>query len=124
MLCIPRIISGFRFADQRYSITALRSPQSRRLNYFSDLAVFQAASEIRLYGLVGYFVKQIKKLHESYLREDLAFHRRKYMVGFSLVDLFSEVSFYALYLWVIAQMNQPPLWMLKPNMRSFKNLSS
>lgn len=100
---IPRIIFGFRFAGQRYSITDWRSPQSRRLNYLSDLAVFHAASEVRLYGLAGYFIKQIKKLYENFLQENSIFNRRKYAAGFGLVDLFSDVSYYGLYLWVIVQ---------------------
>lgn len=97
---IPLLIFDSFFAKKVYFVTDSRTPQSRLVNYLSyQMFSERSATELRIFGLHGYFYKLYKKLTEGFFRENTGLQKEQ-GIKRTLLGMFSEISYYAAYLYV------------------------
>lgn len=92
--CIPQAISTYWFEKQTWADMLFRSPESRRLAWFSSLTLDERYSkEIRLFGFGDFLVTQYKNLAKSF-HEAFSAERWKKSCGFvslALISVFGNI---------------------------------
>lgn len=104
--CIPHAISTYWFEKQTWTDLLFRSPESRRLAWFSSLTLDERyCKEIRLFGFGNFLVAQYKHLaetfHDTFNRE-----RWKKSYGFVALSLLSVLGNIAIFIFAIVHAKQ------------------
>lgn len=89
--CIPHAISTYWFEKQTWTDMLFRSPESRRLAWFSSLTLDERYSkEIRLFGFGDFLVTQYKNLAKSF-HDAFSSERWKKSCGFVSLSMISVI---------------------------------
>jgi len=79
-LALPAFILQARYGQMGWFIAANRTPEKRRMDYYSGLLTSDAAAkEIRLFRLGDYFISQWKDLFRRFYQQDRRFHARSHL---------------------------------------------
>lgn len=99
--CIPYAISVYWFEKQTWTDMLFRSPESRRLAWFSSLTLDERYSkEIRLFGFGDFLVTQYKNLAKSF-HETFSAERWKKSCGFVFLSLISVLGNIVIFIFAI-----------------------
>lgn len=104
--CIPHAISTYWFEKQTWTDMLFRSPESRRLAWFSSLTLDERYSkEIRLFGFGDFLVTQYKNLAKSF-HEAFSSERWRKSCGFVSLSLISVLGNVFIFIFAIMHAKQ------------------
>ncbi len=106
LACVPHAISTYWFEKQTWTDALFRSPEARRLAWFSSLTLDERFSkEIRLFGFGNFLVDQYKELACSF-HAAFSLERWKKSWGFVGLSLLSVIANILIFIFVIMQAKQ------------------
>lgn len=104
--CIPHAVSTYWFEKQNWTDMLFRSPESRRLAWFSSLTLDERYSkEIRLFGFGDFLVSQYKKLARSF-HGNFSNERYKKSCKFGVLSLISVFGNIIIFIFAIMYAKQ------------------
>lgn len=107
--CIPHAVSTYWFEKQTWTDMLFRSPESRRLAWFSSLTLDERYSkEIRLFGFGDFLVTQYKNLARSF-HQAFSGERWKKSFGFISLSLISVLGNIVIFTFAIMHAKQGDL---------------
>ncbi len=100
---VPAFLGESHFAFLSYAKNFRQTPRKRELDYLRQVGGSkEAAKELKLFGLSGFFTGRFTKISNDILDENLALSRRR-LVGVSLLSMLSTGGYYGSYAWVVYQ---------------------
>ncbi|HZR64380.1 MAG TPA: ABC transporter ATP-binding protein [Terriglobales bacterium] len=98
---LPAFIGETHFAFLGYAKNFRQTPIKRQLDYLRQAgATKEAAKELKLFNLSGFFTNRFAKLSEVIYEQDVALARTRLSIG-SLLSLISTGGYYGAYAFVI-----------------------
>ena len=98
---LPAFLGETHFAFLGYAKNFRQTPIKRQLDYLRQAgATKEAAKELKLFNLAGFFTQRFAKLSDIIYEQDIALARKRLGVG-SILSLVSTAGYYAAYAYVI-----------------------
>ena len=98
---LPAFLGETHFAFLGYAKNFRQTPIKRQLDYLRQAgATKEAAKELKLFNLAGFFTQRFAKLSEIIYEQDVALARKRLFLG-SLFSLVSATGYYGAYVYVI-----------------------
>src|SRR5579884_4315406 len=98
---VPAFLGETHFAFLGYAKNFRQTPIKRQLDYLRQAgATKEAAKELKLFNLSGFFTNRFAKLSEVIYEQDVALARTRLSIG-SLLSLISTGGYYGAYAYVI-----------------------
>ncbi len=100
---VPAFLGESHFAFLSYAKNFRQTPRKRELDYLRQVGGSkEAAKELKLFGLSGFFTGRFTKISNDILDENLSLSRRR-LIGVSLLSMLSTGGYYGSYAWVVYQ---------------------
>jgi ATP-binding cassette, subfamily B, bacterial len=98
---VPAFLGETHFAFLGYAKNFRQTPIKRQLDYLRQAgATKEAAKELKLFNLAGFFTQRFAKLSDIIYREDVDLARKRLGIG-SLLSIISTGGYYGAYAYVI-----------------------
>ena len=98
---LPAFLGETHFAFLGYAKNFRQTPIKRQLDYLRQAgATKEAAKELKLFNLAGFFTQRFAKLSDIIYEQDIALARKRLGVG-SILSVVSTAGYYAAYAYVI-----------------------
>ena len=99
----PAVIVQTHFGQKAFSLLNWRTPDVRRLNYYSQLLTSDASiKEIKLFNLSNLFHERYKKMFSKFYSADKSLAIRRQISDGGL-SIFSMLGYYGCYIYIIQQ---------------------
>ena len=98
---LPAFLGETHFAFLGYAKNFQQTPIKRQLDYLRQAgATKEAAKELKLFGLSGFFTKRFARLSDLIYEQDVSLARKRLAIG-ALLSLVSTSGYYGAYAYVI-----------------------
>jgi len=98
---LPAFLGESHFAFLSYAKNFRQTPAKRQLDYLRQVGGSkEAAKELKLFGLSGFFTNRFTTISNQILDENLALSRRR-LIAVSFLSMLSTAGYYGCYVWVI-----------------------
>jgi ATP-binding cassette subfamily B protein len=98
---VPAFLGESHFAFLGYAKNFRQTPVRRQLDYLRVLGGSrEAAKELKLFGLKNFLTNRFTRLWDQIYQENVAFSRRRLVVG-AFLSLVSTIGYYAAYVFVV-----------------------